>query len=75
MRRFLIVIALGSIFSSSALAGDIPSVPGPQPLPQEATRPISPGDLSTSTDPGEVSIVGTSAALSALLTVFGLLSV
>jgi len=72
MKRFLMTVSLTCILSSSALAGDVPTVGSP--APQGATQ-------STSTpSPGEIPTVGvadqtSSATLSALLTVLGLLGI
>ena len=76
MRRFLMTIVLTCVVSTSAFAGLIPTVPGPQPPPPESASTTSPGDVPTV--PGDVSTSGvaeqlSSAAQSALLMVFGLL--
>ncbi len=72
MKRFLISVALACVFSSSALAGDIPSGGIPSPAP-------SGGPSTTSTSLGEVPTVGlaeqlSSDALSAILSVLGFLT-
>ena len=73
MKRFVIALTLSCVLSASAVAGEVPSVT-PQPRPNGTTQTTS------STAPGEVPTVGSaeqfsSTALSALLTVLGLLSV
>jgi len=70
MKRFLITIALTCALSPSALAGDIPSVGAPSPAgTTQTTSATEPGD---SHSPGSAEQIS-SAALSALLTVLGLL--
>lgn len=76
MKRLLMTVALACLLSSSALAGDVPTVGAPQP-PQGTTISTSPGEIPTS--PGEVPSVGvaeqlSSDALSALLSVLGFLA-
>jgi hypothetical protein len=73
MKRFATAVALALVFSSSALAGDIPCG-SPSPAPNGTTQTTS------STAPGDIPSVGSaeqlsSTALSALLAVLGLLSV
>lgn len=73
MKRFVITIVLTCALSSSALAGDIPSLGFAAPAPNGSTP-------ATTTSPGEIPTDGvkvelSSAALSALLTVVRLLSV
>lgn len=80
MKHVVMTIALTCVLSSSVLAGDIPSVPGPPPPPQGITSTTSPGEIPTSGSPGDVPTVGaaeqlSSSALSALLTVLGFLAV
>ena len=80
MKRFVIALALACVLSGSALAGDMPTG-GIAPPPSGATQTTtstSPGDIPTV--PGDIPTSGTAeqisdAALSVLLTVFGLLSV
>ncbi len=74
MKRFLMLVALASVLSPSALAGDIPSVPGPQSTPGTPSQAISLalGDMPTGGELGEVPMVDSDAALSALLTLLGL---
>jgi len=70
MKRFLLAITLGCVFSVSALAGEIPmvgNVSAPTD-PAQTTTPTSPGDIPTSGSADQIS----DAALSALLTVLGL---
>jgi hypothetical protein len=74
VKRFLMLIALSSLLSSPALAGDIPSVGAPTPSQR--------GAMSTpnSTSPGDVPTVGRTdqlslESLSAFLSVLGLLAV
>lgn len=74
MKRLLIAIALTCVLSSSALAGDIPSVGAPSPAPAGASQ------TSISPSPGEIPTSGLAeqipdAALSALLSVFSFLTV
>jgi opacity protein-like surface antigen len=71
MKRFLMMIALACVLSSSALAGDIPCG-APAPVPQGSTQTTSatlPGEIPTSGYAIQIS----DAALSGLLSVFGLL--
>jgi hypothetical protein len=70
MKQFLMTVALTCSISSSARAGDVPTVGNPQPL-QVTT---------TSTSPGEVKMVGAAEQLSreawlALLPLLGFLAV
>ena len=72
MKRLLMSVALACVFSSSAFAGDIPSVgsPAPPPPPSKATMETTePGDIPTS-GRSELS----SEALSALLSVLSFLA-
>ncbi|HEY2975167.1 MAG TPA: hypothetical protein VGJ48_21810 [Pyrinomonadaceae bacterium] len=75
MKRFLIAVALTSVLSSSALAGDIPcGSPSPPPAPDgttQTTTTSSPGEIPTDGSAEQVSDAG----LSALLTVLGFLAV
>ena len=73
MKRFLITIALTCALSSSAFAGDIPSVGAPAPASSGTTE-------TTATSPGEIPSVGvaeqlSSEALSAVLSVLSFLAV
>ena len=71
MKRPLMTLALACVFSSSAFAGDIPSVgsPAPPPPPSNATmQSTEPGDIQT---PGKSEL--SSDALSALLSVLSFL--
>lgn len=79
MKRFLTAMALACVLSMSALAGEIPtsgspsppSVPtGGMPSPAQSETP-TPGDLPTSGIADHVS----DAALSAFLSMFGLMAV
>jgi hypothetical protein len=45
MKRFTMTIALTCILSSSALAGDVPSVGVTAPLPDEPPAPTAPGEV------------------------------
>lgn len=45
MKRFVMTITLSWVLSSSALAGDIPSVPFTAPPPDETTVPTAPGEI------------------------------
>ena len=78
MKRFFGAIALACVFSVPALAGDVPTSgvtsPAPGDVPTSgisATGTTSPGDLPTSGFAERVS----EAALSALLSVLGLVAV
>jgi hypothetical protein len=78
MKRFLMTVALTCLLSSSALAGDVPTVGTPQPPNQTTATPISTGDTPSvlgdmSTDGSADQISG--EALSALLAVLSLLAV
>ena len=73
MKRFLIAIALTCALSSSAFAGEIPSVGAPAPASSGTTDP------TTSSSPGDIPSVGvaeqlSSDALSALLSAFSFLA-
>lgn len=73
MKRLVMAIALSCLLSGLALAGEVPSVvpaPPPPPGPTQATTPTSPGEIPTSGSADQIS----DAALSALLTVLGLLA-
>jgi hypothetical protein len=56
MKRLLIAIALACVLSGTALAGEMPGVPGPGSVVGEApTVPsTSPGETQTPPVPGEV---------------------
>jgi hypothetical protein len=71
MKRLLITLALTSILSVPALAGDIPTVPSTQPAPDGASSAPAPSDIPTDGSAEQVS----DTALSALLTVLGFLAV
>jgi hypothetical protein len=71
MKRFFVAIALASVLSSTVLAGDIPSVPGPQPPPQGIATSTSPGDIPS----GGATEQFSSDSLSALLAALGFLTV
>lgn len=73
MKRLAAALALACLLSASALAGEIPTLGAPQPPPQGTTT--SPGEIPSGGNPGEIPTVGSSATLSALLTVLGWLSV
>lgn len=78
MKRLVMTFGLTCVLSISTLAGNIPTVPGPPPSPQGTRNATSPGQIPTV--PGDVPTGGSaeqlsSTALSALLTVLGLLSV
>lgn len=50
MKRFVIAIALCGVLSSSAFAGQIPSVPVAPPPPEDEaqiTNPTAPGNIPT----------------------------
>jgi hypothetical protein len=72
MKRFAMTLVLASFLSSAAVAGEIPSVGAPAPPPSGGTQ------TTISTEPGNIPSDGlagqiSDAALSALLSVFGLL--
>lgn len=75
MKRFAMAITLSCVLSGSALAGEIPMVGPAPPPPSGATQttigetPSKPGQIPTDGIAGQIS----DAALSALLSVFGLL--
>ena len=71
MKRLLMTVGLVCILSSSALAGDVPTVGSPAPTGTVTTTPTSPGDIPT----GGLADQTSSATLSALLTVLGLLGI
>jgi hypothetical protein len=73
MKRLLMTIAFTCAVSSSALAGDIPSVgsPAPAPNPPKAAISPAPGEIPTSGVVDQLS----SDALSALLTALSFLTV
>lgn len=71
MKRFFAALALACLLSASALAGEIPTVGAPQPPPQGITSETSPGEIPSGGSAEQIS----DGALSALLTVFGLMSV
>ena len=58
MKRFLLALALTSVLSGQALAGDIPSggiaPPPPPPGAQMTTSSTSPGDIPTGGVAGEI---------------------
>jgi hypothetical protein len=71
MKRFLVTIALTSVLSVSALAGEMPGVGAPAPaLPGDMPTCglSSPGEIPTSgsTSPGEIPTCGLSALLAIL---------
>jgi hypothetical protein len=74
MKRFLMALALTTLLAVSAIAGDVSTSGSPAPPP-----PNGANQTTTSYSPGEVPMVGSvalaDASLSALLAVFGLLSV
>lgn len=72
MKRFILIVALMCAMCAQTLAGEIPSG-GFAPPP-----PIGPVQTATTTSPGDIPSVGSAgqisdAAVSALLSVFGLL--
>jgi len=72
MKRFVTTVVLTVALSSFAFAGQIPSDGSPAPAPNGS------GQTATTTSPGEIPSDGAAvqisdAALSALLSVFGLL--
>jgi hypothetical protein len=74
VKRCLMLVTLVCVLSSSAMAGDIPSVGTPAPAPSgttQTTTTTSPSDIPTSGSAEQVS----DTALSALLTVLGFLAV
>lgn len=76
MKRFAMVITLSCVLSGSALAGEIPMVGPAPPPPSGATQttigetPNKPGEIPSDRIAGQIS----DAAVSVLLTVFGLLA-
>ena len=75
MKRLLSAIALTCILAVSTLAGDLPTSGVPSPAPPagttQTTSATTPGDLPTGGYAEQMS----DAALSALLTVLGLVAV
>ena len=69
MKRFLTSVVLTGVFCVSTLAGEIPSVPGPQPSTPQSSVPLA-GDIPSDGSARSVS----DAALSAILTALGLAS-
>jgi hypothetical protein len=73
MRRFLMIIALTSLFSVQVLGGQIPTGGEPAPPPPngttQTTNPTSPGEI-----PCDFAEQISEAGLSALLTVVGLVA-
>ncbi len=72
MKRFLMTMVLACALSSSALAGDIPSVGFAPPPPDETTQ------TTNTTLPGDIPSVGATeqiseAAVSGLLAMLGML--
>ncbi len=74
MKRFLMIIALTSVLSVQGLAGEIPTGGAPVPSPPagiaQTTSETSPGQIPTGGYAEQMS----DAALSALLTVLGLVA-
>jgi len=68
VKRFLMLLALACVFSSSASAGDIPSVGAPAPPPSGATQTTIQASPAEARSAGseEVSDVTLSALLSVL---------
>lgn len=76
MKRFLIALAMFSVLSAPVSAGQIPTLPEPEPPPQGVSTAISPGESPTV--PGDIpSVPGDIPTLgwSALLSLFGFLTV
>jgi hypothetical protein len=69
MKQLLASVVLTGVFCISTLAGEIPSVPGPQPSESQSSVTLS-GDIPSGGQPQSI----TDAALSALLTALGLAS-
>jgi hypothetical protein len=70
MKRFLTSLVLIGVFCISTLAGEIPSVPGPQPSqPQSGLN--EPGEIPSDCMTQSLS----DAALSALMTALGLAAI
>jgi len=73
MKRFVMTIALACALSVSALAGEVPTGGAPSPAPEGTTQ------KTNATSPGEIPCgfaeQVSDAALSALLTVLGLVAV
>lgn len=70
MKNIFMAVVFVCVLSLSAFAGDIPTVPGPQPPPTNTTNVSSMGEIPS--DGSEVSL--SNAALSVLLTALGLAS-
>lgn len=70
MKQFLASVVLTGVFCISTLAGEIPSVPGPQPSEPQSSVTLS-GEIPS--DGQAQSIID--AAISALLTALGLASI
>ncbi len=47
MKRFVMTVALTCVLSSSALAGEVPTVGVTAPPPAETSIPTAPGDIPT----------------------------
>jgi len=76
VKRLLMTLAIACVLSTSAIAGDIPSVGAPAPPPQS----IGTMDTTNSTSPGgDIPISGksdlSSEALSALLSALSFLGI
>jgi hypothetical protein len=76
MKRFGLAITLSCLISAPVLAGEVPSV-GPVPTPGGSSHATStaPGDIPSLGAPGEIPMVTSDAAFSALLTVLGIFAV
>jgi hypothetical protein len=74
MKQFLPSVVLTGVFCVSTLAGEIPSVPGPQPSGAQSSASFG-GDIPSGGKPSIADPLSVSeVALSALLTVLGLAS-
>jgi hypothetical protein len=75
MKRFLTSVVLTGVLFVSTLAGEIPSVPGPQP-PAAQSSATSAGEIPSGGMPyAEDTQSLSDAAISALLTALGLASI
>jgi hypothetical protein len=76
MKQFVLAITIACVFSVSASAGEIPMVGSAQaPADTPPAYSTAPGDIPSLGEPGDMPSGGANAALSALLTVLGILAV
>jgi len=76
MKRLAVAITMICLLAGYALAGEVPMV-GPAPAPGGSSHATStaPGDIPSGGTPGEIPMVASDAALSALLTVLGIFAI